>query len=60
MKMRPASAGDSSKAREEVELLPGDSIELEKEFDMETTHDGMLAAYHDLDNAVWRGSTRHR
>jgi type VI secretion system protein VasD len=48
--------GDTMTAREEVELAPGDSIEMEKEFDMETTHVGVMAAYRDLDNAVWRGS----
>ena len=48
--------GNTLRTREELELSPGDSIELEKEFDLETTHVGVLAAYRDLDNAVWRGS----
>lgn len=48
--------GSTLTSREEVELSPGDSIQMEKEFDMDTTHIGVLAAYRDLDNAVWRGS----
>lgn len=48
--------GDSMTAREEVELAPGDSMQMEKEYDMATTHVGVLAAYRDLDNAVWRGT----
>jgi len=48
--------GDTMTAREEVELAPGDGVQMEKEFDMATTHVGVLAAYRDLDNAVWRGS----
>ena len=48
--------GNTMVAREELEISPGDSIELEKEYDLKTTHVGVLAAYRDLDNAVWRGS----
>lgn len=48
--------GDTMTAREEVELAPGDSIQMEKEFSMDTTHVGVIAAYRDLDNATWRGS----
>ena len=48
--------GDTITAREELEISPGDSIELEKEYDLKTTHVGVLAAYRDLDNAIWRGS----
>lgn len=48
--------GDTLTAREEIEISPGDSIEIEKEYDLETTHVGVLAAYRDLDNATWRGS----
>ncbi len=48
--------GASMTAREEVELAPGDSVRMEKEFSMETTHVGVIAAYRDLDNAVWRGT----
>jgi type VI secretion system protein VasD len=48
--------GDTMTAREEVEIAPGDSIQMEKEFSMDTTHVGVIAAYRDLDNATWRGS----
>jgi type VI secretion system protein VasD len=51
-----AVLGDTMTSREELEISPGDSIELEKEFDLKTTHVGVVAAYRDLDNAVWRGS----
>ena len=48
--------GDTMTAREEVELAPGDSVKMEKEFSMDTTHVGVIAAYRDLDHATWRGS----
>ena len=48
--------GDTLTSREELEISPGDSMELEKEYDLKTTHVGVLAAYRDLDNAIWRGS----
>lgn len=48
--------GETLAEREELEISPGDGIEMEKEFDLETTHVGVLAAYRDLDNATWRGS----
>jgi len=51
-----AILGDTMAFREELEITPGDSIEFEKVYDLETTHVGVLAAYRDLDNAVWRGT----
>lgn len=48
--------GDTMTSREELEISPGDSMELEKEYDLKTTHVGVLAAYRDLDNAIWSGS----
>ena len=42
---------------EELEIPPGESMVFEeRELDMETTHIGVMAAYRDLDNAVWRGT----
>ena len=48
--------GDTMTSREELEISPGDSMKIEKEYDLNTTHVGVLAAYRDLDNAIWRGS----
>jgi type VI secretion system protein VasD len=47
--------GEEIKAREELEISPGESVEIEKELDMESRYIGVIAAYRDLDNAVWRG-----
>jgi type VI secretion system protein VasD len=51
-----ATLDDTMTSRQELEISPGEKIELEKEYDLKTTHVGVLAAYRDLDNAVWRGS----
>ena len=48
--------GDDMNAREEMEIPPDELIEIEKELDMEVRHIGVMAAYRELDNAVWRGS----
>ena len=48
--------GDDMTARDELELPPGERVEIEKELDMEAKYVGVMAAYRDLDNAVWRGS----
>lgn len=40
--------------REEFQLKPGDRKEIEQELDPETAYLGVLAAYRDIDNAVWR------
>ncbi len=48
--------GDDMTARDELELPPGESVEIEKELDMEAKFIGIMAAYRDLDNATWRGS----
>lgn len=48
--------GDDLITSEELEILPGENRVIEeRELDMETTHVGVIAAYRDLDNAVWRG-----
>jgi type VI secretion system protein VasD len=48
--------GEEMKAREELDISPGEKVEVEKELDMESRFIGIIAAYRDLDNAVWRGS----
>ena len=40
--------------REEFQLKPGDRKEFEQELDPATAYLGVLAAYRDIDNAVWR------
>lgn len=51
-----ATLGDTMTSREELEISPGESLELEQEYDLKTTHVGVLAAYRDLDNAIWRSA----
>jgi type VI secretion system protein VasD len=48
--------GDDMTARDEMKMPPDELIEIEKELDMEVRHIGVLAAYRQLDDAVWRGS----
>jgi len=48
--------GDTMTSREELEISPDVRMKIEKEYDLNTTHVGVLAAYRDLDNAIWRGS----
>jgi type VI secretion system protein VasD len=40
--------------RIDMQVQPGQSLELSSEFDPETTHIGILAAFRDIDNATWR------
>lgn len=40
--------------RTEVQVAPGQTHPLASEFDPETTHIGVLAAFRDIDNAQWR------
>ncbi len=52
-----AILGEDLISREELEITPGENRTLEKrELPAGSTHIGVLAAYRDLDNAVWRGS----
>lgn len=48
--------GEEMKARNEMEVSPGEQVEIEKILDIETHYVGVMAAYRDLDNAVWRGT----
>ena len=44
-------------AVEEIEISPGESLNLkQRELPSETRHIGVLAAFRDIDRAVWRGS----
>lgn len=49
-----AELGDDLQNREELEVRPGQTLELEREFKDETRFLGVLAAYRDIDNAAWR------
>ena len=40
--------------RTDMQVQPGQTLELSSEFDPETTHIGILAAFRDIDNASWR------
>ena len=53
--------GDAIIERKELEILPGQHITIEKrEYTLETRYIGVIAAYRDLDNAIWRASTETR
>ena len=40
--------------RIDMQVQPGDTLSIAGEFDPETTHIGVLAAFRDIDNADWR------
>ncbi|MEN8166452.1 MAG: type VI secretion system lipoprotein TssJ [Pseudomonadota bacterium] len=48
--------GDDMTARDEMNIPPDEHVSIEKELDIEARYIGVIAAYRDLDNAVWRGS----
>jgi len=48
--------GEDMNAREEMEVSPNENLEIAKELNIETRFLGVMAAYRDLDNAVWRGT----
>jgi len=41
--------------RDEMQISPGESSTIEKQLDMQARYVGVMAAYRDLDNAIWRG-----
>jgi len=49
-----AELGDDLEGTEELELRPGDKLELEREFKPDTRFVGFIAGYRDIDNASWR------
>jgi type VI secretion system protein VasD len=52
-----AILGDDMAARDEYEISPGKTLKLdERELPMQARYIGVMAAYRDLDNAVWRGT----
>jgi type VI secretion system protein VasD len=40
--------------RSDVQIQPGQTLPIPSEFDPETTHIGVLAAFRDIDNSEWR------
>jgi type VI secretion system protein VasD len=40
--------------REELQLMPGQKLNLQKQFPAETRHIGVLAAFRDLERSQWR------
>ena len=49
-----AELGADLQNREELELQPGQALEIERELKPETRYYGIMAAYRDIDNATWR------
>ena len=47
--------GNDMTGRDEMQISPGDNASMEKELTMDTRYVGVIAAYRDLDNAMWRG-----
>ncbi len=42
--------------RDEMEIPPGENTTIEKELNIDARYIGVIAAYRDLDNAIWRGT----
>jgi len=49
-----AELGGDLRAKEEIELQPGDKLEFERELQLETRYVGFIAGYRDIENASWR------
>jgi type VI secretion system protein VasD len=49
-----AELGDDMQNREEIELKPGQAVEVARDLKPETRFIGIMAAYRDIDNATWR------
>ena len=49
-----AELGEDLKGKEELELQPGQKLELERELAPEVRFVGFIAGYRDIDNATWR------
>ena len=52
-----ATLGQEMVLREELELQPGETRELNRELQADTRHVGVLAAFRDIDQATWRAIT---
>lgn len=48
--------GNNMTGREEMEIAPGENLVIEKELNIDARYIGVMAAYRDLDNAIWRAS----
>lgn len=48
--------GGDMTGRDEMDIPPGENAAIEKELNIEARYIGVIAAYRDIDNAVWRGS----
>ncbi len=49
-----SALGEDLIAREEIELRPGERIELNRDFDPRARYIGVVAAFRDLEKARWR------
>jgi len=49
-----AELGGDLQNREELELQPGQALEVNRDLKPETRYIGIMAAYRDIDNANWR------
>ncbi len=49
-----AELGADLQNREEIELKPGQAVEVVRDLKPETRFIGIMAAYRDIDNATWR------
>jgi type VI secretion system protein VasD len=52
-----AALKDGLLGREEMEIVPGGSLEISREFPPETRFLGVVAAFRDIDQARWRAVT---
>ena len=49
-----AELGGDLQNREEIELQPGQAMEVKRDLKPDTRYIGIMAAYRDIDNATWR------
>jgi type VI secretion system protein VasD len=51
-----ATLGGDLLAREELNLRPGEQLRIERATDPDAQYVGVLGAYRDIDNAIWRAT----
>ncbi len=51
-----AELGDDLQNREEMEFQPGDNFVFERELKLETRWIGIMGAYRDIENSIWRAA----